>query len=238
VLLHARRALPLASLALAALWQPGTATAAGGAYAVDDSEIGTPGDCKVESWGSFADNSDRIFAIAPACSVSLGRPVELGMAFARARDAGVWGSSLTFKGKTNIVPLEPNKIGLGFAAGVTHDTTNGVTNGVFVLVPVSFQLTEQFRLNVNGGWLWDPSTDAHAATWGAGFEWNLVKPLTLIGEVFGVAGGGANRDPRAQVGLRYTPMESFDIDVIYGRNIAGENANWITVGLNVRFSAK
>ena len=28
-----------------------------------------------------------------------------------------------------------------------------------------------------------------------------------------------------------------DLDLIYGRNIAGENANWITVGLNVRFPA-
>ena len=26
-----------------------------------------------------------------------------------------------------------------------------------------------------------------------------------------------------------------DFDVIYGRNILGENANWITVGWNVRF---
>ena len=40
---------------------------------------------------------------------------------------------------------------------------------------------------------------------------------------------------RAQLGLRYTPIESLDIDLIYGRNISGENANWITVGLNVRF---
>jgi hypothetical protein len=29
-----------------------------------------------------------------------------------------------------------------------------------------------------------------------------------------------------------------DIDVIYGRNIVGENADWITLGLNVRFDAK
>jgi hypothetical protein len=29
--------------------------------------------------------------------------------------------------------------------------------------------------------------------------------------------------------------EAFDIDLIYGRNIAGENANWLTLGLNLRF---
>jgi len=41
--------------------------------------------------------------------------------------------------------------------------------------------------------------------------------------------------PRVQVGLRFTPVEAFDIDVIYGRNITGENANWITLGTTIRF---
>jgi len=61
----------------------------------------------------------------------------------------------------------------------------------------------------------------------------------LIGEVFGLAGqrqeGRSVTEPRAQIGLRWTPAEAFDIDLIYGRNIAGENANWLTVGLNLRF---
>jgi hypothetical protein len=30
-------------------------------------------------------------------------------------------------------------------------------------------------------------------------------------------------------------MDAFDIDFIYGRNLTGENANWGTLGLNVRF---
>jgi hypothetical protein len=42
-------------------------------------------------------------------------------------------------------------------------------------------------------------------------------------------------EPRAQVGLRWTPAESVDFDVIYGRNIAGENAHWFTLGVNFRF---
>ena len=43
--------------------------------------------------------------------------------------------------------------------------------------------------------------------------------------------------PRFQTGVRYRPNEIFSIDVIFGHNITGENANWITVGLNVRFPA-
>ena len=44
-------------------------------------------------------------------------------------------------------------------------------------------------------------------------------------------------DPRAQFVFRLKPNENLDFDVIYGRNITGENANWITVGMNVRFNA-
>jgi hypothetical protein len=80
------------------------------------------------------------------------------------------------------------------------------------------------------------------STYGVGFEWSFDKQLTLIGEVFGLAGQSvepsSRTNPRTQLGLRFMVVESIDIDVIYGRNILGENANWITFGLNVRFDAK
>ena len=233
---HWVRGLACAAIVCGAATLPQNAQAAGGAYAVDDVEVGGVRSCKVESWASFADNSDFIGTVSPACVVNLGRPVELNAQLQRFGSGGEWGSTLTFKGKTTLIPIEPNKIGLGLIAGTTFDLVNRVTNGVFVTLPVSFQVHEQVRVNVNGGWLWDPSAGEHAATWGAGFEWNFVKPLTLIGEVFGVAAPG-QRDPRFQAGLRFTPQEDFDIDLIYGRNITGEHANWITVGLNVRFGA-
>ena len=66
-----------------------------------------------------------------------------------------------------------------------------------------------------------------------------MKPFTLIAEVFGVAGpAGETRGvthPRFQAGLRITPIDTIDFDIIYGRNILAENANWITLGMNVRF---
>ncbi len=41
--------------------------------------------------------------------------------------------------------------------------------------------------------------------------------------------------PRFQTGVRYRPNEIFSVDLIYGRNISGENANWITLGTTIRF---
>ena len=42
-------------------------------------------------------------------------------------------------------------------------------------------------------------------------------------------------DPRFQAGIRVTPIDTVDFDLIYGRNITGENANWVTIGMNLRF---
>ena len=51
----------------------------------------------------------------------------------------------------------------------------------------------------------------------------------------GVAEDKSTVEPRFQLGLRYRPVDRFNIDVIYGRNITGENANWITIATIVRF---
>src|SRR3954464_2786679 len=50
----------------------------GGAYYVDDAEIGKPGSSEFKSWSSFAANGDRRAVFSPACVLNLGRPVELG----------------------------------------------------------------------------------------------------------------------------------------------------------------
>ena len=211
------------------------AMAASGAFQVDDVEVGAVGSCKVESWASFAGNRDFIGVVSPACVADLGRPVELNASFARFRSEGEWGSALVTKAKTTLIPIEPSKLGVGLIAGTAFDLVHRNVNAVFVTVPLTWQAHEQLRVNINGGWLWDPSSGLNVASWGAGFEWNFVKPLTLIGEVFGFLGGD-KPDPRFQLGLRYTPVETLDFDVIYGRNLTGEQANWITVGVNVRFN--
>jgi hypothetical protein len=212
------------------------AQAAGGAFAVDDSEISDVGACKVESWTSFASNRDFIGVTSPACVVDLGRPVEVGAAFSALRDGSIWSHTATFKGKTNLAKAGVGTVGVALSGGVTFDLNTGDVTALTAVVPFTFQLSDTFKINVNGGWMYDPAARQHFGLVGAGFEWNFVKPLTLIGEVYAVLGED-QRNPRAQLGLRYTPIDDIDIDVIYGRNLYGEDANWITVGLNVRFNA-
>jgi hypothetical protein len=228
------RNLAVVCIALASALLPGRAEAAGGAYVVDDSEIAKPGECKVESWASFAGNGDRVFATVPACVLDIIRPVEVGAQLSRTRADGTWATGLTLKAKTSFQSVETSKIGIGLVAGTSFDLVTQQHTALFAYVPVSFALAESLRLNLNGGWLWDRAAGEHKLTWGAGFEWIVLKnsvTITFIGEIFGQS---ANR-LGAQAGVRITPHEKVDFDVIYGRNLAGENANWITAGVNLRF---
>jgi hypothetical protein len=233
-------AASLAALLLLAPLAP--AHAAGGAFVVDDSEIAKVGDCKVESWVSFADNHDFVGSSTPACVFNIFQPVEIGAQFQRFRAGGVWDTSLTMKAKTNMISIDPGNFGLALSGGNTIDLITGEYLGSFVNVPVSLKPSKDWQINLNLGSLYDSPNNLLWLTWGAGFEWNFVPDkFTLLGEVFGQLGhrdplNSALSDPRAQIGLRYNPKPNIDLDVIYGRNITGVEANWITVGLNVRFT--
>jgi hypothetical protein len=110
-----------------------------------------------------------------------------------------------------------------------------------VTAPATMRLSENMRININGGWLWDRIADRHYATYGIGFDLRTSDNVwTLTGEVFGQFGTAEIPgvvQPRFQTGLRYRPIDRFSVDVIYGRNLAGENANWVTVATIIRFPA-
>jgi hypothetical protein len=180
--------------------------------------------------------------------VNLGRPVELGAQYQRARSGDDWSTGLALKAKANILPVETGKLGVGFSVNLPYDALARQVSGFAATVPLTFQFSEEFKLNANLGWLYERTNNHHSwLTWGAGFEWQFAPKLTLIGETFGQLGqlpsveednpppARTIREPRIQAGLRFTPVETFDIDLIYGRNITGENANWLTLGMNVRF---
>ena len=218
---------------------PSRVEAAGGAFVVDDAEIAALNTCQVESWVSFARNHDFVGVSNPACTVNVIRPVELGVLLLRSRAAGVWGSLLSPQAKTVFAPVETGKIGFGLAAGMMFDLANDQDTSSYAYVPATWKIDERFSINANVGWRHDRVADLHWLTWGSSFEWTFVKPVTLIAEVFGEAGHRpifqrSLADPRAQAGLRFTPVDNVDVDIIYGRNVTGVRTHWFTIGLNVR----
>jgi hypothetical protein len=216
------------------------AVAANGAYAVDAADISDVGSCKVESWLSTATNTDFSAVANPSCAVNIFRPVELSLQTVRSRSDGDWSTSLAPKAKWNLVPTGVGKVGVSFYAGGAFDAATGENLTAFAVVPLTYRLSENMRINLNGGWLWDRMADRHYLTYGAGFDWKFTETLQWTIEAFGQLGAAdvpSTVRPRFQTGVRYRPNEIFSVDLIWGHNITGENANWITLGTTIRFPA-
>ena len=216
----------------------GDAWAANGAYAVDAADISEVGSCKVESWMSTATNTDFSAVANPSCVANIFRPVELSLQTVRARSDGDWSTTIAPKAKWNIVPTGIGKLGYSFYAGGSFDVLTGENLSAFAVVPATFRLSETMRINAIAGWLWDRTVDRHYLTYGVGFDWKFTDVLQWTIEAFGQAGASDTPSvvrPRLQTGVRYRPNEIFSVDVIYGHNITGENANWITIGTTIRF---
>ena len=224
--------------AMAAVPMADRAWAANGAYAVDAADISEVGSCKVESWISSATNTDFSAVANPSCVVDPFKPVELRLLTNRSRSEGDWSTTNAPKAKTNLVPTGIGKFGFSFYAGGQFDALTGENLTAFAVVPATFRLSETMRININGGWLWDRTVDRHYLTYGLGFDWKFTDFLQWTIEAFGQAGASDIQSvvwPRFQTGVRYRPNEIFSVDVIYGRNITGENANWLTIGTTIRF---
>jgi len=237
---HRAALLPLAVCALACLMPP-RAHAAGTAYGTDTADVGEVGNCKIESWMSWASNQDFLAVSNPSCIVDLSRPVEISAQIQRARADDEWGASIAPKFKTNILPTAIGRFGVAVAGGAMFDMVSAENTGFFAYVPATLRMSDVVRVNLNAGWLWDRIADQHYFTYAAGVDYRTADNVwTLTAEIFGqlgIADTASVTQPRAQLGLRWRPVDQISMDVILGRNITGENANWVTLATSIRFPA-
>ena len=227
------------------------AHAAGAAFAVDTAEISDVGNCKVEAWTSWANNgkgsagapgsADGLATVNPACVIETFSPTEISAQVVRSRGDDEWATSLTPKAKARLIPTAIGSFGFAAAVGASYDPKAHETTTVFAYIPATLRLSENVRINLNGGWQLDRTTDRHFATYGVGLDWRVTDTVILTAETFGQAGTAETASetrPRYQAGVRYRPVDQFNVDVIYGRNINGENADWLTVSTTIRFPPK
>src|SRR5436305_10114534 len=158
-------------LCAASLVFAGQAYAAGTAYGVDTAEVSEAGNCKIESWLSWASNQDFIGVANPSCVVDLTRPVELSTQLLRGRSDGDWNTLVAPKFKTNLIPTAIGRWGVSLEGGAIYDASANDLTGFFVTVPATLRLSNVMRINVNAGWLWDRLDDIHYATYAAGVVW-------------------------------------------------------------------
>lgn len=235
-----RSLMLFAASSLAAAVVSGEARAAGTAYNVDTSEVGDG--CKVEAWTSIAKNHDAIASFAPSCSLQLHRPTEFAFQFDRAKASGEWASAITPKIKIKLKDSDVGVFGLAITSNATFDTATGENSQVTVLVPATVRFSNVARLNLNAGITHDRFLDRNFFAYGAGIDFRTPQNNWIVTfEVFGLAGNGDNIDPnivrpRGQVGVRWRPIEVWSMDILYGRNLYGENSQWITFATAYRFS--
>ena len=232
----------VAALALVAALGAGHAQAAGTAYGVDTAEVSDIGNCKIESWLSWASNQDFLAIANPSCVVGINHGIEVSAQIQRSRQDGEWGTSVAPKFKTNLIPSAIGSFGVAISGGATYDAIGNQVTTYVVNVPATLRLSNVVRINLNAGWSYDAIANRHYATYGAGMDWRTPDNVwTLTTEVFGFIGDADSKtfvQPRFQVGLRFRPIDRFSMDLIYGRNITGENANWITLATSIRFPAE
>jgi hypothetical protein len=214
---------------------PAQVEAAGGAYAIDDADIGKSGSCQNEAWASYSTHHDFLSVESPACVVTIGLPVEITALYQRARTAHEWATTGGIQAKA--VPINNDRIAVSWAFGYAKDFTLQ-RDLAFANFPVTWKFGQDFRIHSNIGWLHDGRVEINYATGGVGFDWDFTKRFSLMGEVY-IQGGRATMfrpatEPRTQLGLRFIPIPTVDIDVISGQNLTGRGAHWITLGLTVR----
>jgi hypothetical protein len=232
-----------ALLAVAAVAGLDRASAAGSAYQVDTGVISSPGACKVDSWMSSAASKDFFAAMAPTCVADLYRPVELSAQFSRFRSGEEWTTAVAPKVKTNIVPGGGvGEWSVAVAVTAAYDFTARQFAGINFTAPATLRLSENVRVNINAGYLRGMNPGRDFFSYGAGIDLRTPDNVwTVTGEVFGVAAPAREDDkrgdlqPRGQLGLRWRPVDDFNVDLIYGRNLLGESANWITLATTIRF---
>src|SRR5258705_4645548 len=111
----------LLAVAVFACVIPPPADAAGTAYGTDTADVGEVGNCKIESWLSWASNQDFLAVANPSCVVDLSRPVEVSVNVLRSRLDGEWGTFVAPKFKTNILPSAIGRFGVAIAGGAVYD---------------------------------------------------------------------------------------------------------------------
>ena len=212
------------------------AQAAGGAYVVDDGAINAPGECNVDAWYSAHRHagSTHNSSLSPACTFSAMPAVQWGAALSRAADAGKGETQISPQAKVQVLSRQDVGLELAIAVGahVALDRHHGL-DGADLNIPLTWQPLDALRLNLNAGWshAYNDGDQQHRLTWGTGFEYQLAEKLTLIGERYGQEGG----EQAWQAGPRLHIGEFVDVDLLVGRSLIGDRAQWLTTGATLRF---
>ena len=201
---------------------------AAGAYVVDDADIVDPGKVQVESWFSHGSNRDNL-GVADVAYQALPH-TEITIENGYDSNAGNGVDILSAQAKYQWHPDDAH----GFAGSAVFGMDRSLTNGsslFYAYVPSSLSFGDVLDINADLGWEYDSNAGTNFVTWGVGTELHADEHWSLVSEVF----GKNNELPGEQIGPRYSFSDDLQFDAVYGRNISGVPANWMTFGVTATF---
>jgi hypothetical protein len=218
------------SLIAGLLCLPAFTARAAGAYVVDDADIVDPHTVQIESWFSHSDKNENLgvadiaYQLLPNAEFTL----------LNAYDAQPADRADTAEAQVKYQWREGDdgkEVASGVVFGIDSDIGNRRFSGLYAYVPSTWAINQTFTLNADLGWQYASITGQNFLTWGIGSELHINDLLSFVGEVF----NEGPEKPGLQLGPHFALTKDLALDAIYGHNITGISANWVTVGATVTF---
>lgn len=200
------------------------ASAAGGAYLVDDASITPAGHCQLETWLQRLSGGQSLLTANPACSTG---PVEWTVGIASQAHPFQHQEAPAVKWMLRDPDRHP--WGLALQANITYTNGHVLTQTTYMAATFGLDAAKRWSLNTEVGEL-----RRRGANWrplaGVGLEWKMTSTITVLGEHL-----RSSRGPSvSQAGMRW--LRGHDsVDLIVGHNGFPTHDRWITLGWNLAF---
>jgi hypothetical protein len=214
---------------------PLQAAFAAGPYVVDDADIVEPNKIQIESWYNHSSTNENTGTIDAAYQLLPHAEFTLLNAYdvQSGGNSDLISPQVKYKWRDGDDGKEvASSAVFGFNYSATH---NGFSN-MFAYIPSTLTLNDIVDINADLGWQYDNDTSRHSLTWGIGTELHASESFSFVGEVFNQQMFGQHETrPGLQCGPRYNMLENLQLDLVYGHDITGVTANWITAGFTAVF---
>lgn len=207
------------------------ASHAGRPLFTDDASVTESDSCQIESWMQFSD-AVRESWIVPACNPFGNLEISVAMAEINP-ESGSTSQVYAVQGKSILLPIPDQGVGVGLAFGVAHDAESDATD-VYGYVPLSLALPhEPLSAHVNLGWYRNDAEHAHHATWAIAAVYRFTEQVTGFAESL----GDHRSDPMFHAGFSYALVPGrVNLDATYGRDTdADADRSFGSLGISLYF---
>lgn len=198
-------------------------------YIVDDAGIADKGIVNSTNWLSHSNQHENIGNMALAYQVF----TNLETTVQAMRDIGAGNNDTQFTLQEKYLWHDAPTWLSSVTGGVSYDMIDQKLAGAYAYIPLTWNVSPVFSVNLNGGWQYSHPTEQTAATWGINAAWQATKQISFTAEEFGHTSGR----PGQQAGIAWQPpgQTIFIGDLVYGHDINGSDSQWITTGLSFSF---